>query len=327
MKRLLHKTALRVECLLDRLQRRSAKTRIIDPYLGYATTEQLIVRGRVLSRSTASTPSDGQGVLTNLRQMLRLFLTDELADIEVSAGGVKALTDEEGYFTLVLPRPEAPGWHDVSVNLTGVEAPEICPALVPAPNARCLIISDIDDTVLKTGAYSLLRNLWTSLTGNALTRQIFPDAVAMMRELSEEGRNPVFYVSSSPWNLHGFLISIFDAFNLVRGPMFLRDLGISETQFITGTHGDHKGVSIDTLLAAMPDLPVLLIGYTGQHDAEVYRDAIARHPGRIVGVILREPGPGPKPDVHAVMDEIRATGVPLLNGADFTGMAPLALLD
>jgi len=105
--------------------------------------------------------------------------------------------------------------------------------LLPAPNAEFGIISDIDDTLIKTEAWSLSRNLWNSLTGNAHSRYVFPDAIELIQTLHKQ-INPVFYVSSSPWNLHGFLTEIFDRAGLVRGPKFLRILGISESKFITG---------------------------------------------------------------------------------------------
>lgn len=319
---LLHRMALRAERLVDRLFTRKTTARVVDPYIGYATPDHLVLRGRVLSALRRTEPDATHNWWINLRQMVSLFATDEVAGVAVSAKGVTTRSDAEGYFTLTLPRGATPpGWHDVPVTLEGFEDAALCPVLVPRPDARYLVISDIDDTMLDTGAYSLARNLWTSMTGNALTRRVFPDAVALMNQLSDEGRNPVFYVSSSPWNLHHFLDRIFHAAGLVRGPTFLRDLGVSETQLITGTHGDHKGRAIDTVLAAMPDLLVILMGDTGQHDAAVYRDAIARHPARIKAVILREPGPGPDTEARAAMEDIRATGTQLLHGPDFSGLA------
>ena len=252
--------------------------------------------------------------------------------MQVNAQGLSAISDKEGYFALTLPFPDVPGpdmtgWHDVPVYIDGLAEAHICKAFIPRPDAQFMVISDIDDTMLETGAYALWRNLWTSTTGNSLTRHVFPDAVKLMARLSADGRNPVFYVSSSPWNLHGLLGDIFARTKLTLGPMFLRDLGISDTQFVSGTHGDHKGGSIDTILAATPDLPVILIGDTGQHDAQVYLDAIARHPGRIHAVVLREPGPGPNAKARAAMEAIRATGTPLLHGADYTAMAPEQHID
>ncbi len=290
---------------------------VIAPYLGYATPDHLVVRGRVLAAQRVDKPHAEQGRMRNLQQMLRMFLTDEVAGVTVTAQGVTALSDEEGYFTLHLPRGDQVGWVDITVNAEEISA--ICPVRVAGPEAGYLIISDIDDTIMLTGAWSLPRNIWTTLTGNALTRQVFADAVRLIEVLAEDGRNPVYFVSSSPWNLHDFLQAVFARAGLPRAPMFLRDYGISETQFITGTHGDHKGQAIDALLAAHPDLPCILIGDTGQHDSQVYAAAAERHPGRISRVILRDAGGTGSEEVADGITLLRAAGVVVHQGADFSG--------
>ena len=297
---------------------------LVDPYTGYETPDGVILRGRVLSSLRRGTPRADHSAWVNFRQMAALFLTDEVAKVRVACGAVETLSDEEGYFTLTVPVPsgDPPAAMEVVLPATGETA--LVPVFLRQPGAEFGVISDIDDTMMRTGAYSLARNLWTSLTGNALTRHVFPDAVALMTALAEGGRNPVFYVSSSPWNLHDFLATIFQRAGLPMGPMFLRDLGISETQFVTGTHGDHKGGAIDRILAANPDLRFVLIGDTGQHDAHVYRDAIRRHEGRIVRVILRQPGPGPDAESRAAMEEIRALGITLDTAPDYKALKELA---
>ena len=326
VRRTLRRAALRVEGALDRLTTLRSRWRppLIEPYTGYATPEALIARGRVLTHLRRQNPLPEQGWFTNLRQMLLLFLTAEVAGVRVEAAEGDAdppttLSDEEGYFTLVVPHrgDRAGGWTEVVASIRGSEERMALPVLVPGTQAVFAVISDIDDTVMETGAYSLARNLWTSLTGNALTRHIFPDAVALLDRLSQDGLNPVFYVSSSPWNLHHFLESVFDRAGLVRGPKFLRDLGISERPSVAGAHGDHKGAAIDTLMAANPDLPFWLIGDTGQHDAEIYLDAARRHPSRVARVALREPGPGPDAQARDAMDALRALGVTVTSSRDF----------
>lgn len=74
-------------------------------------------------------------------------------------------------------------------------------------------------------------------------------------------------------------------------------------------------------MAANPRLGYVLMGDTGQHDATVYRDAIARHPGRVLAVVLRKPGPGPDAQSRAAMDEIRVAGVPVFDVENFSGVA------
>lgn len=324
LKKALHRTALHAESLLDRLlprKPRSGADLVIDPYIGYATPEALIVRGRVLTQLRRSSPRAGQGVLRNVRQMVSLFLTDEAAGITVCHGDATAVSDEEGYFQLPLPLDRAPGWHDIPVAVAEGDAQTACPVLIPRPDARFLVISDIDDTIMRTSAYSLVRNLWTTFSGNALTRHVFPDSAELLRKLSHQGRNPVFYVSSSPWNMHAFLAQVFRQADLVRGPMFLRDLGLSETQFISAGHGSHKGHSIDLLLNAHPELPAVLIGDTGQKDASIYAAAVRRHPGRIAAVLLRVPADGLSADDERDLAKLRETGITVFAAPSFEGAA------
>ncbi|MBJ3764072.1 DUF2183 domain-containing protein [Maribius pontilimi] len=323
---LLHRTAIRAERWFDRVRPRKRPERpVLDAYRGYAQPGGVVLRGRVLASLRRTTPDPGQSRWQNMREMLSLFLTDEVAHVDVTAPGhdITVQSDEEGYITVEVPVADPkPGWYDVALEIAGdPDSRKIFRAMIPSPDARLGVVSDIDDTMMHTGAYSLARNLWTTFTGSATSRRVFPDSIVLMDHLSNHGRNPIFFVSSSPWNLHAFLERVFDRAGLAAGPMFLRDLGISETQFISGTHGDHKGSAIDRILNANPDLPFILIGDTGQHDAEVYLEACHRHGGRIPAVILREPGPGPDDASRAAMAAIRRLGVIVAHGSDFGHVA------
>ncbi len=309
----------RGETVLERIGDRDDSNPVLEPYYGYATPEGVLLRGRVLSHLRRSTPSALQSRWTNLRQMLSLFATDEVAGVRVEAAGVEAVSDAEGYVRLLVPRAPSPGWTNVPVAIAGQDGSAVpFPARVPGDDARHLVISDIDDTMIETGAHSLSRNLWTTFTGSALTRSVHDDGRDLIEHLAEGGTNPVFYVSSSPWNLHDFLNALFTRHDLPRGPMFLRDLGIT-SEGVGDSHKTHKGAAIDAILAANPDLPAWLLGDSGQKDATVYRDAIRRHPGRIRGVALREPAPGAGVDDKIAMLEIEAAGVPCFHGPRFDG--------
>ena len=293
----------------------------IDPYFGHADPDNLILRGRVLSRrpakATEAALSDDPSKWTNFKAMMALFRTREIPDLKVTCLGHETLSDEEGYFELTLPREDNQfGWVSHKVSFGDDEDSADLLALSPSPDAEFGIISDIDDTLIKTDAWSLRLNLWNSLTGNVKSRHVYPDAIALVKKLHGEV-NPVYYVSSSPWNLHSFLTEIFDLAGLVRGPKFLRDLGISETKFITDKQGQHKSGSIDEILNANPNLQFILLGDTGQHDAHVYHDAILRHPGRIKQVILRAPKPKLISKNQLWVDKIKATNTPIYIGETY----------
>jgi len=317
-----------LERIFDAVRPKRAYSDIeIDPYFGHATPTEIVLRGRVLSRRAIEAVEkleEDPSLWTNFKSMLALFNTREVSHVRITCGPVEILSDEEGYFEVALPRPNsAAGWITYDVNFGDAENSAELTALMPPAAAEFGVISDIDDTLIKTDAWSLRRNLWNSMTGNAQSRYVFPDAIDLISKL-HAGVNPVFYVSSSPWNLHGFLSEIFDRAGLVRGPKFLRDLGISDKQFITGTHGEHKGDAIDEILAANPNLSFILMGDTGQHDAHVYYDAINRHPGRIKQIILRAPNPKLSKSNQSWVDKILEAGTPIYVGKDY---APLLIDD
>ena len=313
--RCLMRAAALVEVAAERVFFRGDLDRLtIEPYGGYATPDHLVARGRVLAAREVE-KIDGRSKLANARQMFRLFATHEVADVTVTSGACSAVTDAEGYFTLLLPRTDQTGWVNVAVSIPGDSA--ICPVLVASGDARWVVVSDIDDTMILTGAWSTMRNLWTSFTGSVVSREVFADAVDLIRTLAEDGRNPVYFVSSSPWNFHGFLDEVFVRAGLPEAPKFLRDYGFGEDQFITGRHGDHKGSAIDRIAAAHPGLPLVLIGDTGQHDAQIYADAAVRHPGRVARVILRTAGDGIDTADRLQIERLRSLGIPVTADVDF----------
>ncbi|MDA8585037.1 DUF2183 domain-containing protein [Rhodobacteraceae bacterium] len=297
VKLFLARTFHTVERVIDALKRVSLpSSSVIDCYGGYTASDHIVVRGRVLVSERMTSGNGRQSRWQNFKDFLQLFFTDELQDVTVTAPAYDVTTrsDEEGFFVLAVPRREqVPS--SIKVSAEGMEHPLAVP-VYSSENAAFGVISDIDDTVLRTGAFSLIKNLWTSATGNVHEREVFPDAIELMKSLAGEGAS-FFYVSSSPWNLYDYLQSIFARTELPLGPFFLRDLGISPTQFITGTHGDHKTDAIERILAANPQLPFTLIGDTGQHDPHIYADIVSRYPNQVVRVILRRAGTKPLSEV------------------------------
>lgn len=309
------KLAHRIEKALDSvLPVDNNPSPVIQAYLGYSTTAEIIVRGRVLADIAASPVSPNSSVFANAWAMARNFATWELADVEVKCGAVATTTGEEGYFRLALPRSHF-RLGENHITLPKYNCQVAADAVVTSSAARFGTISDIDDTVMKTDAWALHRNIWNTVSGNFHTRHVFPDSAELISKLHDEV-NPVFYVSSSPWNLYRFLSDVFARNGLVKGPMFLRDLGIDDNKFIKSSHGSHKGSAIDEILAANPDLQFVLLGDTGQHDAQVYLEAINRHPGRIRFVALRHAGIIDAAD-NMALKAIEDSNVPCYRGASF----------
>ncbi len=255
------------------------------------------VKGRVLLARTWPHPDANDPGIVNLYHMLRRWCTPErpYSLVRVSAGGVpmEQRADREGYFEIDLPAGEAPD-NELLVELpeSAVSPPAHWPVEPLADNPGFIVLSDIDDTVLVTHAGRIFAMIATTLFGNALTRQLFPGVVGLYQALRRgpdphrDRRNPIAYVTSSPYNLHGLIELIFKENGLPLGPFFMTDWGLDEDKWLTRSHRDHKRGAIRKILSWHPEQPALLIGDTTQHDVAIYVEAALEHPGRIALVLI-----------------------------------------
>jgi len=189
--------------------------------------------------------------------------------------------------------------------------------LIPPPTAQFGVISDIDDTVLQTGATSVRSLAKQVLFGNAYTRLPF-EGVSAFYEALNRGGNPLFYVSSSPWNLYDVLVEFMELNDIPLGPIMLRDWGVSATELLPTTHGAHKQDAIRQILETYPKLPFILIGDSGQEDPEIYRQVVRDFPGRVLSIYIRDVNDDAarRESVQRLAQELAQDGSTLLLTAD-----------
>jgi phosphatidate phosphatase APP1 len=204
---------------------------------------------------------------------------------------VETVTDEDGHFQVRLEThasvdPIAPLWREVAIELPGNGAAAVAHVLVPGDEAELGVISDIDDTIVVTNATSLL-GMVRSVIRNAAARLPFEGVAELYRALHRD-RNPIFYVSSSPWNLYELLHDFMDINGIPPGPMLLQDWGIDEDTLLMASHEQHKLAQIQAIVDYYPDLKFVLIGDSGQHDPEIYLRVIQAHPGRVLAAFIRD---------------------------------------
>jgi len=274
----------------------------IVTYRGFGTAARVVLRGRVLETSALERSLPADSAFRSFRRMLARFFSRELPEATVraklGASAVGGITDDEGYFDLPLVAPDLAGagdWKQAEVEVVAAKLRGLMPVraaaeiLIPGASAQLGIISDIDDTVLQTHVTRKLKMIWVTLSGSAFTRMPFEGTSELYRALahgaSGQAQNPVFYVSKSPWNLYDFLSDFLDHHGLPRGPLLLRGIGLREAPPV-----DHKSAAVRELLEMYSELPFVLIGDSGERDPEIYLEAAARHPGRIVAIYIRDLG-------------------------------------
>lgn len=277
----------------------------IVPYRTYGTPRRIYIRGRVLEDKGIAGAGDRDTVLHNLLNMYKRFESDEVPSAVLKAvlpdEEHEVTTDREGYFVLDLnpltPIINEQLWHPVPLELLHAPIPfekglqVHAEVMIPPPDAEYGIISDIDDTIVKTTATNLLAMGRTTFLNNAKTRLPFAGVAEFYKalQLGRNGQrnNPFFYVSSSPWNLYDLLIDFLDLNEIPAGPILLRDFGTNKKP-PGDPHMSHKFKEICQIFEAYPHLPFVLVGDSGQEDPAIYREVVKKFPGRVLAIYIRD---------------------------------------
>ena len=274
---------------------------VIDTFRGYASKDALFMLGRVMRQPTGQVPVDpsvADSLWDVVRRMRRHGVSGArlIASIDGQRQGL--ITDRDGYFSLRmrLRQPLPPDCTSAEVHLQlikPVTVEAVGEVLVAPPSSRFMVISDIDDTVVATGVANKIRMISRMLLKSAESRVAFAGVAELYRQLhdgqsGQEG-NPLLYVSRGPWVIYETLEAFFKLHEFPDRPvLFLREWGLRFRPPFVRKDQDHKIEIINELLAVSPDLPVVLIGDSGQHDPEMYDDILKSWPGRVRLVLIRD---------------------------------------
>lgn len=302
----------------------------ILPYRSFGTEDALRVRGRVMEAKELSGSSGESSTWENVVNMLRRFDSDEIPGARLRAhfeGRTwETTTDKEGFFVfdMDLENPVEPGWQEVRIELLEsvgepAEREVTADVLVPFPDSEFAIVSDLDDTVIRTQNTEFFRQIAIVFGKGAGERVPFEGVPALYRALElgpdGAGHNPIFYVSKSGWNIYDLFIEFMELNDIPKGPLFLSDLRFFEDKSRVMGNDEHKFENIDLLLRTYPELPFVLIGDSGMQDPELYASIVRAHPGRIKAIYIHDVTAEKRDrEVDAIARDLEEHGVPLIHG-------------
>jgi phosphatidate phosphatase APP1 len=308
----------------------------ITPYRGYGTASRVLVHGRVIESRKIGAATASDSLWRNLINTYKRMDSDPLprARVQVKVGHQERelVADEEGFFRewidLAQPLDLGDHWHQAELELRTPDraghpaAKANAPIRVPAGTETFGVISDLDDTVIQSRITSFLQAVRTVMLGNARTRLPFPGVAAFYQALERGGdgvrKNPIFYVSSSPWNIHDVIADFMDIQRIPAGPIHLRDWDVDLDALTSRRLKRHKEPIIREILELYPALPFILIGDDSQKDPEIYRAIIDQFPGRILAIYIRNVRAAPErsASVQALAKEVLAAGSTLILADD-----------
>lgn len=275
----------------------------------YGTSNHLYLRGRAIEDESINL--EQKGLFALFLNSWKRFETDEIKNTPLNVtlpnGTIlKTSTDNHGYFKInenvtgldVLTNNEDWLNYEVSyddVNIKrNIQNANRFPGelLVPSLQADYGVISDIDDTILHTGVVSTLKwkVLINSIFKNAASRIPLEGAAEFYHKLhrgqSGKNANPIFYVSNSPWNLYRYLEFFLKQHNFPKGPILLRSFKDIFKKKLQGAK-PQKQKEILNILKTYPNLKFILIGDSGEYDADIYIEIAQEYPTQVLAIYLR----------------------------------------
>ncbi len=138
----------------------------------------------------------------------------------------------------------------------------------PHPKAEFGVISDIDDTILKSHASTTFLKLKTLLLNTAESRVPFKGIAKFYQGLRDGNgiNNPLFFVSGSTWNIYDLLVDFCKAHQIPLGPFFLKEFRLDKETFMLAETQEYKLNRIRLIMNFYPKLKFVLIGDSGQED-------------------------------------------------------------
>ncbi|RTR02933.1 DUF2183 domain-containing protein [Halomonas nitroreducens] len=276
---------------------------VVHAFRGYGAATRVEVMGRVFRQLplgvSAPEGSLRRDLLDVLRRGLRWGIKGIPVTLELHGQRQTVTTDRDGYFdihmALAAPLVSERIWHRGRLDAVirgehsvGSQA-EI---YVPPPTLDLVVISDIDDTVMRTGVANKLKMMYRLFLRQAHQRTAFAGVAEFYRALfaGADGHRyrPMLYVSRGPWGLYEVLEEFFQRNRIPIGPiLFLREWGLTLQRPLPRRAREHKYRLIEQMLALYARQPLVLIGDSGQHDPETYARVVREHPGRVKAIYIR----------------------------------------
>ncbi|MFB9053385.1 App1 family protein [Formosa undariae] len=310
----------------------------IIAFQSYGTNTHFYLRGRALEDETIDLQQ--KGLFKLLINTYKRFESDEVKNIELNLRlpndkVVKVKTDAHGYFKSeekfenLQDLTNDEGWLQIVASYSDVNIKRKItndnrfPAeiLIPSKSVAFGVISDIDDTIIHTGVASFLK--WRVLINTFFKgafKRIPLEGAAEFYHMLHKGSsgvnaNPIFYVSHSPWNLYRYLKFFLKTNDFPKGPILLRSMN-SIFKRKKASEKPEKQKEIINILKMYPELNFILIGDSGEHDADIYIEIAELFPKRILAIYLRSVDHKEKMlRVKGIFDAYKTTPALLVNSS------------
>ncbi len=261
----------------------------IQPMASYGTPTWARLSGRVLEGTPPPPPDAARGKLDNFVDTLATLESDEVAGAKVQVKlfgkAHEATTDADGVFVIEARGKTAmePGVHRLEVRLADTPVKALVELYVLREKPAVAVISDVDDTIVKTHVTRPVSMVAQVLTKNAAQLEPTPGMPPAYRAWHKQGAAAFFYLSASPQNLYPRLRAFVEAFDYPLGPILVKNIGEDSLD-----QPVYKLGRLEQIFNAFPQLRFVLVGDSGESDPDIFKKTRDKFPERVVAIVIRE---------------------------------------
>lgn len=259
---------------------------LLFPAVG--TPRQVTLAGRVLKHA----PSGGSSTFgKNLRRLTSSNWEGAKVEVRYADRVAEVKSGHDGNFSVTLSGEEKP--FEVGLSTAEAKVPGAAPGIatvdVVAPAAPFFVVSDFDDTLAVTNVAKGTQVVKAAFFEDETSQPVVEGMSAFYGCLKDDkpARTGFALVSGSPAQYVHRVRQFLSKHGFPLFGIYLRDLGPS-------TLSNYKQPVIRSLLEQLPN-DVVLVGDSGEHDPEVYREMQAEFPERVKAIYIRDAGKAADP--------------------------------
>ncbi len=155
---------------------------------------------------------------------------------------------------------------------------------------RAFVISDFDDTILKSHISNKVLKFFTLMFTSVEKRKAIETMMKLIKDFAQSG-TASFYLSNSEQNLYPLIYRFFTNNSFPEGPIFLKQMRGWRDVFINKKYPEkdaHKQMQLKQIIELFPDKHYILIGDNTQNDLKIYLSVAQKFPALVRHIIIRK---------------------------------------
>lgn len=267
-----------------------------------------LIRSLALFVGVDKKSADGK----RFKQRTAMFLVDNerSKDIVLSASGQHfsaPTTGANGHFEFNASLPKGSShcknWLTLKVQTKDKDQRNFSGEVQCLNHNGISVISDIDDTIKNSNVLDKKKLLKKTFLKEFSAVQGMSTLYQHWNQLGYQ----FHYVSSSPWQLYPVLNEFIDVQSFPRGSMHLKLIRVKDSSIfnLLATPEEGKIPTITTLLEAYPKRRFILVGDSGEKDANIYATIAKKYSGRIIKIYIHNvTGDDDKARIEAIFKDL-----------------------